>query len=95
VIDQTIREKPPEGMQRTEFMKDCGMTDIIVHRHDLRIAVPRLCRLSMRARPASPDAGVRWPDGPAPAILRTFEKSPVSQGFSFVSGITEAPPRPA
>jgi acetyl-CoA carboxylase carboxyl transferase subunit beta len=61
VIDQTIREKLPEGAQRAEYLKDRGMVDMIVHRHDLRPTIARLCRLLMKARtlPASPDAGDR------------------------------------
>ena len=36
VIEQTIREKLPEGFQRAEYLKDHGMVDMVVHRHDLR-----------------------------------------------------------
>ena len=36
VIEQTIREKLPEGFQRAEYLKDHGMVDMVVHRHELR-----------------------------------------------------------
>src|SRR5437773_2147630 len=36
VIEQTIREKLPEGFQRAEYLKEHGMIDMVVHRHDLR-----------------------------------------------------------
>lgn len=36
VIEQTIREKLPEGFQRAEFLKTKGMVDIVVHRHELK-----------------------------------------------------------
>jgi len=52
VIEQTIREKLPEGFQRAEYLKDHGMVDMVVHRHDLRPTLARLCRLLTRA-PAS------------------------------------------
>jgi acetyl-CoA carboxylase carboxyl transferase subunit beta len=39
VIEQTIRQKLPEGFQRSEFLLEHGMIDAIVHRKDLR---PRL-----------------------------------------------------
>ncbi|MDZ4762888.1 MAG: acetyl-CoA carboxylase carboxyltransferase subunit beta [Alphaproteobacteria bacterium] len=35
VIEQTIREKLPEGFQRSEFLRERGMVDIVVHRRDL------------------------------------------------------------
>lgn len=36
VIEQTIREKLPEGFQRSEYLLEHGMVDMVVHRHDLR-----------------------------------------------------------
>ena len=36
VIENTIREKLPEGFQRAEFLLDHGMIDMVVHRKDLR-----------------------------------------------------------
>jgi acetyl-CoA carboxylase carboxyl transferase subunit beta len=45
VIEQTIREKLPEGFQRSEFLREHGMIDMVVHRHKLRPTIARLCRL--------------------------------------------------
>jgi acetyl-CoA carboxylase carboxyl transferase subunit beta len=45
VIEQTIREKLPEGFQRAEYLRDHGMVDMVVHRHHLRSTLARLCRL--------------------------------------------------
>ena len=36
VIEQTIRQKLPEGFQRSEFLLEHGMLDSVVHRRDLR-----------------------------------------------------------
>lgn len=36
VIEQTIREKLPEGFQRSEYLLEHGMVDMVVHRHDLK-----------------------------------------------------------
>jgi len=36
VIEQTIRQKLPEGFQRAEFLLEHGMIDAIVHRKDLK-----------------------------------------------------------
>jgi acetyl-CoA carboxylase carboxyl transferase subunit beta len=49
VIEQTIREKLPEGFQRAEYLKDHGMVDMVVHRHHLRATLARLCRLLTKA----------------------------------------------
>jgi acetyl-CoA carboxylase carboxyl transferase subunit beta len=54
VIEQTIREKLPEGFQRSEFLRQHGMVDQVVHRHKLRDTVARLCRLlGAQALPAN------------------------------------------
>jgi acetyl-CoA carboxylase carboxyl transferase subunit beta len=42
VIEQTIREKLPEGFQRAEYLLDHGMIDMVVKRHDLKDTVARL-----------------------------------------------------
>ncbi|HEX7822225.1 MAG TPA: acetyl-CoA carboxylase, carboxyltransferase subunit beta [Sphingobium sp.] len=36
VIENTIREKLPEGFQRAEYLLDHGMLDMVVHRHELK-----------------------------------------------------------
>src|SRR5271155_5823104 len=52
VIEQTIREKLPEGFQRAEYLKEHGMVDMVVHRHQLRATLVNLCRRLTKA-PAS------------------------------------------
>jgi acetyl-CoA carboxylase carboxyl transferase subunit beta len=42
VIEQTIREKLPEGFQRAEYLLDHGMVDMVVHRHQIRDTLARL-----------------------------------------------------
>ena len=42
VIEQTIRQKLPEGFQRSEFLLEHGMIDMIVTRHELRETVSRM-----------------------------------------------------
>ncbi|MCM8557338.1 acetyl-CoA carboxylase, carboxyltransferase subunit beta [Sphingomicrobium sediminis] len=42
VIEQTIREKLPEGFQRAEYLLDHGMLDMVVHRHDLKAQLATL-----------------------------------------------------
>ncbi|HKR24037.1 MAG TPA: acetyl-CoA carboxylase, carboxyltransferase subunit beta [Allosphingosinicella sp.] len=36
VIENTIREKLPDGFQRAEYLLEHGMVDMVVHRHELR-----------------------------------------------------------
>ncbi|MEK6607880.1 MAG: acetyl-CoA carboxylase, carboxyltransferase subunit beta [Myxococcota bacterium] len=45
VIEQTIRQKLPEGFQRSEYLLEHGMIDMIVHRRDLRARLARLVAL--------------------------------------------------
>lgn len=42
VIKQTIRQDLPEGFQRSEFLRERGMIDRVVHRHELRSELARL-----------------------------------------------------
>src|SRR3954453_1701475 len=58
VIEQTIREKLPEGFQRAEYLKEHGMVDMVVHRHELKPTLARLCRVLTKAprREALPKA---------------------------------------
>jgi acetyl-CoA carboxylase carboxyl transferase subunit beta len=70
VIEQTIREKLPEGFQRAEYLRDHGMIDMVVHRHELRATIARLCRLLTKS-PALPVP--RRPSLPAPVESASAE----------------------
>lgn len=41
VIEQTIRQKLPEGFQRSEFLLQHGMLDAVVHRKDMKTYIAR------------------------------------------------------
>jgi acetyl-CoA carboxylase carboxyl transferase subunit beta len=45
VIEQTIRQKLPEGFQRSEFLLEHGMIDSIVHRKDMKAFIGKSLRL--------------------------------------------------
>lgn len=45
VIEQTIRQKLPEGFQRSEFLQDHGFVDIIAHRHSLKEKLFKVIKL--------------------------------------------------
>ena len=48
VIEQTIREKLPEGFQRAEYLKDHGMVDMVVPRTELKATIANLARIFMK-----------------------------------------------
>ena len=57
VIEQTIRERLPEGFQRAEYLKAHGMIDMVVPRAEMRATLARLCGLLVKAPArATPDA---------------------------------------
>ena len=53
VIEQTIRQKLPEGFQRSEFLLEKGMIDLIVDRREMKAVVANALRF-MGARQADP-----------------------------------------
>ena len=48
VIEQTIRERLPEGFQRAEYLRAHGMVDMVVPRPQQRETLAQLCRLLSR-----------------------------------------------
>jgi acetyl-CoA carboxylase carboxyl transferase subunit beta len=75
VIEQTIRQKLPEGFQRSEFLVEHGMLDMVTDRRELKDVVTRVLRFGGTAvRPAmQPAAEVGAPlepaaTGDAPAV---------------------------
>src|SRR5271168_4175279 len=68
VIEQTIREKLPDGFQKAEYLKEHGMVDMVVHRHELRATLSRLCHMLTRTPPRTPaPAEPARVNGPMPA----------------------------
>ncbi|OZA07805.1 MAG: acetyl-CoA carboxylase carboxyl transferase subunit beta, partial [Rhodobacterales bacterium 17-64-5] len=65
VIEQTIREKLPEGFQRAEYLLDHGMLDRVVHRTAMKDELVTLVRLLMRLSPAI-KGDLPAPEGPVP-----------------------------
>jgi acetyl-CoA carboxylase carboxyl transferase subunit beta len=51
VIEQTIREKLPEGFQRAEYLRDHGMVDMVTPRQEMRDTLARLCGLLTKTPP--------------------------------------------
>lgn len=53
VIEQTIREKLPDDFQTAEYLREHGMVDMVVRRHDLKATITRLVAL-LTKRPPQP-----------------------------------------
>ncbi len=53
VIEQTIREKLPEGFQRAEYLMAHGMVDMVVSRLEMKATVARLLGLLMKTPAAA------------------------------------------
>ena len=51
VIEQTIRQKLPDGFQRSEFLLEHGMLDMVVDRRELKDVVVRVLRFATAVRP--------------------------------------------
>src|SRR4029077_19648676 len=71
VIEQTIRQKLPDGFQRSEFLLEKGMVDLVVDRREMKSIIARALRF-MGARPAPAPAplavGATTATEPAPQI---------------------------
>jgi acetyl-CoA carboxylase carboxyl transferase subunit beta len=61
VIEQTIREKLPEGFQRSEYLKDHGMVDTVVHRHEMKSTVSRIARMLTKSDARENEVGALVP----------------------------------
>lgn len=51
VIEQTIREKLPEGFQRAEYLREHGMVDIVVRRPELRNELIKVLSIILHRKP--------------------------------------------
>ncbi|MEM8936740.1 MAG: acetyl-CoA carboxylase, carboxyltransferase subunit beta [Pseudomonadota bacterium] len=75
VIEQTIREKLPEGFQRSEFLMEKGMVDMVVRRSEIRKTLGQLISVLMNSKtpvvvnePEDDDAAEKTPAA-APASV--------------------------
>ena len=74
VIEQTIREKLPEGFQKAEYLLEHGMIDMVVHRFELRPTVARIIRLLLQPDlEQDAEQRRRLPEEPPVALIGTGE----------------------
>ncbi|MEO0619166.1 MAG: hypothetical protein AAFZ01_07775, partial [Pseudomonadota bacterium] len=92
VIEQTIREQLPEGFQRSEYLLEHGMVDMVVHRHDMRDTLARVCRLLMKepARAAEHPAVQAHANGLANGVDHTSDH--VANGHAPDGDMSADPP---
>jgi len=63
VIEETIREKLPEGFQRAEYLRDHGMVDMVVPRGELRDTMIRIVDLLRHPTPPAEVVSLPVPAG--------------------------------
>ena len=70
VIEQTIRQKLPEGFQRAEFLLEKGMVDLVIDRREMKSIIAKALRFMGAAplEPASTAAGTRIVPEAAPLL---------------------------
>ncbi len=78
VIEKTIREKLPEGFQRSEHLLAHGMIDMVVHRHAVRDKLISILELLTNPGPVAEVVALTPPDLdiPAPAPVEGKEHAP-------------------
>ncbi|NLS01222.1 acetyl-CoA carboxylase carboxyltransferase subunit beta [Rhizobium sp. P38BS-XIX] len=67
VIEQTIREKLPEGFQTSEYLLEHGMVDMVVKRHDIPDTLATLLKIFTKA-PANDVVSIKSKNGAALAV---------------------------
>jgi len=68
VIEQTIRQKLPEGFQRSEFLLEHGMLDLVVDRREIKGTIARALRFMRTDAAAAAPVGVAITTAPTPVL---------------------------
>ncbi len=91
VIEQTIREKLPEGFQRAEFLEEKGMVDMVVPRGEMKATLSRLIRVLVKERRhAAPSVGIAAKkDLPANAVRLEQPKKPALESATKLDKAAE------
>jgi acetyl-CoA carboxylase carboxyl transferase subunit beta len=75
VIEQTIRQKLPEGFQRSEFLLDKGMIDLVIDRREMKIVIANALRFMGAVRKPAPVAVAGLVTTSEPPLLPTLPQS--------------------
>src|SRR5882724_3152249 len=82
VIEQTIRQKLPEGFQRSEFLLEKGMLDLVVDRREMKATIANALRFMGARAVVSPQSTVVSPQS---SVSETTEPSAISDQPSAIS----------
>ncbi len=74
VIEDTIREKLPEGFQRAEYLEAKGMVDKVVHRHALRRTLADLLAVLTQCEAVNMPPTISAPNMPAKSASEVADK---------------------
>ena len=44
VIEETIKEKLPQNFQKSDYLKEKGMVDVVVHRKNLKASLEKIIK---------------------------------------------------
>ena len=81
VIEQTIREKLPEGFQRAEYLLEHGMLDRVTHRKQLRDELISILRMLGRLpAPTRADLPAPAPEAAPAAAATPVQPEPAKAG---------------
>jgi len=92
VIEQTIRQKLPEGFQRSEYLLDKGMVDMVIDRRQLKETLSTLLSVLMHKRAEKPkETSVDAPNGAEVTELSPAIVEAPARGKAKANGIGKAP----
>jgi len=89
VIQQTIREQLPDGFQRAEYLLSHGMVDMVVHRHQLRETLSRVCKLLMSGVQATKFKDTRKMNGRAYVNGASVDGKVIESAARETGGVVE------
>ncbi len=90
VIQQTIREQLPDGFQRSEYLLSHGMVDMVVHRHQMRETLTRICSILMTGLSSVKGRDVRKGNGKAYVNGSAVDSKLIETAARESGGVTEA-----
>jgi acetyl-CoA carboxylase carboxyl transferase subunit beta len=72
VIEQTIRQKLPEGFQRSEFLLEKGMIDLVIDRREMKTVIANALSFMGAVRKSAPVAVAGFPTTSEPPLVPTI-----------------------
>jgi acetyl-CoA carboxylase carboxyl transferase subunit beta len=75
VIEQTIRQKLPDGLQRADYLHDKGMVDLVLDRRQMRGVLGQILSVLMAKKMTPIEAGEPVESMPAPAPERAAPRA--------------------